>query len=41
VRLEHLRPYATETETGVEGLQRVPLRILQIEAAVRLDRSHQ
>jgi prepilin-type N-terminal cleavage/methylation domain-containing protein len=41
VRLEHLRPYATETETGVEGLQRVPLRLMQIEAALGLDRRHQ
>jgi hypothetical protein len=41
VRLEHLRPYATDTETGVEGLQRVPLRLMRIEAALDMDRRHQ
>lgn len=40
VRLEHLRPYATETETGVAGLQPVPRRLLQIEAALDWDRRH-
>ncbi len=41
VRLEHLRPYATESETGIAGLQPVPRRLLQIEAALDWDRRHQ
>lgn len=41
VRLEHLRPYATESETGVKAVQPVPQRKIQIEAALNLDRRHQ
>jgi len=41
VRLEHQRPGAAEAETGVEGLQDVPLRKMEIEAALNLDRHHQ
>jgi hypothetical protein len=41
VRVEHLRPFATESETGVGRVQPVPRRVLQIEAALDWDRRHQ